>query len=54
MGPYYDAVSLMIWRLPEPERTPWMAYRQPARRRGPECRPFRNAGSNRDRRLDLD
>ncbi len=54
MGPYYDAVSLMIWRLPEPERTPWMAYRQPAPRRGPDRKPSRNAGSNRERRLDLD
>ena len=27
MGPYYDAVSLMIERLPEPHRTPAARYR---------------------------
>lgn len=26
MGPYYDAVSLMIWRLPEPRQTPWAGF----------------------------
>ncbi len=29
MGPYYDAVSLMIWRLPEPGRTPWSRFQNP-------------------------
>ncbi|MDJ0942898.1 MAG: hypothetical protein QNJ30_05520 [Kiloniellales bacterium] len=37
MGPYYDAISLMIWRLPEPRQTPWAAYRGAA----PEGRPRR-------------
>ena len=27
MGPYYDTVSLMIERLPEPDRTPAVRYR---------------------------
>ena len=27
MGPYYDAISLMIERLPEPDRTPAARYR---------------------------
>ena len=27
MGPYYDAISLMIERLPEPDRTPTARYR---------------------------
>ncbi len=27
MGPYYDSISLMIQRLPEPDRTPAARYR---------------------------
>ena len=58
MGPYYDAVSLMIWRLPEPRQTPWSRFQdsgeqsaQPMRRLGVgerlrrrlEARPLRLA-----------
>ncbi len=49
MGPYYDAVSLMIWRLPEPERTPWAAYREPAVRHRLPRRLFRIGGRSPDR-----
>ena len=44
MGPYYDAISLMISRVPEPRRTPWTEFRGPALGRRPRWRPLRIAG----------
>ena len=44
MGPYYDAISLMISRVPEPRRTPWADFRDPALRRRQRRHPVRIAG----------
>ncbi len=38
MGPYYDAVSLMIWRLPEPRHTPWAGFQDPGEQSVPPRR----------------
>ncbi len=38
MGPYYDAVSLMIWRVPEPRQTPWAGFRETGQRPAPPSR----------------
>jgi len=38
MAPYYDAVSLMIWRLPEPRQSPWAGFREIGERPAPPRR----------------